>query len=618
VDPTPEQFSAPRIQAMVDAHDEAGLAAADVHHAALPSGAEALYLGRALAAYADQRGRRADAEARYAALLRRASDDQAARAAIYCDLAELAHRWQGIAGMEAHLTAATAAATASDDWSLTARCRRLKALLLCDTGDVKAAYPEVEAVVALYHAHADWPGEAQALCTLSYVLLHMGWFAQAGACTARILVGGDTSVLGKRLHAEALSNHAIAIARTGDAEAALPFAEQAVAIRRAQRDPIGLRNAAGNLAFRLRGLKRLDDAERVLEESLAELEKIGAHEMGDRLLNALAVIQADRGDPTSALGTLERALEAARSIGNHRGEGASCINLGQIHRSLGDQGQSAEWFERGIEAYTRGDLFPEAVGALMNESMLIAKTDPARAAELGARAKALADPHGLIVEKPQTATLKRGVSNLRFFAKALASMVATGAAAALSSTPTDGEEIVLVPVGTVPSEALEAARDVLAETFKYAVRVDGEMPRSAEAFDQSRRQYRAEPLLDALESRVVPGTLRVVGVIDDDIFYGAYTNFVFGVRNPGKRSILIGLRRLTASAPHGSALFRRRVAATLVSQVSRSLGLGACPTPDCATAPSNSLEDTDRKSPTLCPRCAATIAPSLRHSAAAG
>ncbi len=121
MDPTPEQFSAPRIQAMVDAHDEAGLAAADVHHAALPSGAEALYLGRALAAYADQRGRRADAEARYAALLRRASDDQAARAAIYCDLAELAHRWQGIAGMEAHLTAATAAAAAVDDWSLTAR-----------------------------------------------------------------------------------------------------------------------------------------------------------------------------------------------------------------------------------------------------------------------------------------------------------------------------------------------------------------------------------------------------------------------------------------------------------------------------------------------------------------
>lgn len=71
-------------------------------------------------------------------------------------------------------------------------------------------------------------------------------------------------------------------------------------------------------------------------------------------------------------------------------------------------------------------------------------------------------------------------------------------------------------------------------------------------------------------------------------------------------------------AAGGSALFRRRVAATVVSQVSRSLGLGACPTPDCATAPSNSLEDTDRKSPTLCPRCAATIAPSLRHSAAAG
>jgi|GEM_PF-1390144 len=184
--------------------------------------------------------------------------------------------------------------------------------------------------------------------------------------------------------------------------------------------------------------------------------------------------------------------------------------------------------------------------------------------------------------------------------------------------PTDGYVTLLVPIGAIPVTASLAAAEALKATFIHEVALGGPMDPPPETYRADRQQYRAVPLLTALQQYARPGIFRVIGLIDADIYLPG-TNFVFGTQFPGSRAILLGLRRLHGPQPlnepgGGSQELRRRVAATVVSQVSASLGLGPCRNAGCARAPSNSLADTDRKTAQLCPSCAAQIAAWLKPS----
>jgi predicted Zn-dependent protease len=184
--------------------------------------------------------------------------------------------------------------------------------------------------------------------------------------------------------------------------------------------------------------------------------------------------------------------------------------------------------------------------------------------------------------------------------------------------PTDGDLTVIVPFGVVPPEVLSAALDALESTFIHPVEVRYPIAPPPTAYNAQRAQYRASELLDALDEYASPGVFRVIGLINEDI-YQAGTNFVFGTHWPNSRLIVVGAARFFNPEEQSGEpileVIERRVASTVISQVAGSLGLGRCAISGCARNPSNSLQDTDQKSPWLCPRCAAQIAEWLKPSA---
>ena len=353
--PSGQRFTtAPTLQvvaAMCRTHDADGLAAIEAYLASRPINSTTLPLARMLADYADQRGWRDRAAARYHELLR-GTNDSAAVATLHYDLAEHAHRWTDLAAMTEHLDAAEQAAF--EDWTLTARGLRLRALLHCDRHQPTLGYDKARQAVALAAEHDDWPAEAIALVILSYAHIHLGQFTEAAACTERV-VRADPATTGDKWYAIAVSDHGYALRRVEGNTAALPWYERALALQSERRDPIELRAASANVAEVYRPLGRLDDAEAVVRHGIAVLEAIDAPQQAGILFNNLGNVQANRGDHAAAIASYEQALRYARQLKKFDHQITSCANLGESCFALGDLPAAiAWWLTSGVLAYRMG------------------------------------------------------------------------------------------------------------------------------------------------------------------------------------------------------------------------------------------------------------------------
>lgn len=122
------------------------------------------------------------------------------------------------------------------------------------------------------------------------------------------------------------------------------------------------------------------------------------------------------------------------------------------------------------------------------------------------------------------------------------------------------------------------------------------------AYNRRRGQYRAEALLTL--ARHAPGTQRVLGITDADLYVEGL-NFVFGLAESPGRAALISTARLHAAG--NEALYRSRVLKEAMHELGHTLGLGHCDDPRCVMHFSNTLADTDRKGSRLCRSCRARL-----------
>lgn len=154
----------------------------------------------------------------------------------------------------------------------------------------------------------------------------------------------------------------------------------------------------------------------------------------------------------------------------------------------------------------------------------------------------------------------------------------------------------LLPIKGVPeAEVRNLAADLAALGLEAAVLPPAAAPRSA--CDPHRSQCRADDFLVLAGRR--PGRY-VLAVTDYDLYAGDL-NFVFGMaQNPGKAAV-ISLHRLRWGADE--AAFRARAVKEAIHELGHALGLGHCRTPTCVMRFSDSLADTDRKGPMMCPAC---------------
>jgi len=167
-------------------------------------------------------------------------------------------------------------------------------------------------------------------------------------------------------------------------------------------------------------------------------------------------------------------------------------------------------------------------------------------------------------------------------------------------------EIFLVPVGSVPAEALRWLSGELPSAFECTCKVGpiSSLPRFA--WDARRQQYDAERILAKVggsEAGVI------LAVADVDLFVSGL-NFVFGLAQPRTRKAIISLSRLRQSfygARDDDELFRSRILKEAVHELGHVFGLNHCHDRDCVMAFSNRLADTDYKSEGFCKECEAEL-----------
>jgi tetratricopeptide (TPR) repeat protein len=307
---TGKKYSSENLDQIFDRHVAAELAELEKHIATLEWGPEALRLGRALAAYEDQRGWRDKSRGRITALLKRSGwpdglsgqfqalrecslVEKAIQAGLMLDLVEHAFRWSD--SMLPHLGNSQRLVKELGDWELSARQFRLNALHAVKLGSVPTAEIAINKSLELYKNHADWPGQALALNTLAYIIVHSKRYEEAAELTGEIL--GDPRPISAKLRADVFFNHGYALRRLpghGDEEA-LPFYLEGHEIQRQRRDPLEFGRACANLGALYCALQRYPESQAVYLAGLREM--AGAHilDQAGTLFNNLMVLQSEWG-----------------------------------------------------------------------------------------------------------------------------------------------------------------------------------------------------------------------------------------------------------------------------------------------------------------------------------
>ncbi|RFA92381.1 archaemetzincin family Zn-dependent metalloprotease [Pyrobaculum aerophilum] len=116
--------------------------------------------------------------------------------------------------------------------------------------------------------------------------------------------------------------------------------------------------------------------------------------------------------------------------------------------------------------------------------------------------------------------------------------------------------------------------------------------------DLARGQCRADKVVEALSNGVKSPT---VYVLDCDGYYPGL-NFVFGLAVPVLKTAVVFTARLVGPR------FEERLVKEITHEAGHLYGLAHCANPSCVMYFSNSLLDTDRKSPYFCPKCREKLA----------
>ncbi|MFQ5711964.1 MAG: archaemetzincin family Zn-dependent metalloprotease [Candidatus Geothermarchaeales archaeon] len=168
--------------------------------------------------------------------------------------------------------------------------------------------------------------------------------------------------------------------------------------------------------------------------------------------------------------------------------------------------------------------------------------------------------------------------------------------------------ILLQPIGEVPSRILEHLKHNLGIAFDPAecTIAERQLPIPEASYNPKRGQYLSSNILRelAISSTDLPFN-RVLGILDADA-YVPDLNFVFGeAQCPGKAA-LIALHRLRPEFYGEEAnedLFFNRVLKEAIHELGHTLGFGHCGDRFCIMWFSNSIYETDRKTPRFCEKC---------------
>jgi archaemetzincin len=165
--------------------------------------------------------------------------------------------------------------------------------------------------------------------------------------------------------------------------------------------------------------------------------------------------------------------------------------------------------------------------------------------------------------------------------------------------------VALQPLGPVPATELKFLEEVVAALLgaRSIVLPALEMPPAC--WDASRRQFDADRLLDLLFARLPDAAMRVMGVLDSDMFAAGRT-FVFGYAHLRDGVGVYSLARLREDW-YGRAAdepkLRDRTWRAVAHELGHTFGNPHCEAAECVMRAVSHIESLDALSPSFCESC---------------
>jgi archaemetzincin len=165
----------------------------------------------------------------------------------------------------------------------------------------------------------------------------------------------------------------------------------------------------------------------------------------------------------------------------------------------------------------------------------------------------------------------------------------------------------LLAIGEVAGATLQALRTGIAQSYRAPCDVLPGRLDPAFAHHAERQQHHSTEILARLADFVTPGTWRLLGVADVDLYIPILT-FVFGEAQLDGACAVVSMRRLRQEfygLPSDPKLADARLLKEAVHELGHTLGLTHCDDYRCAMAASHAVEWIDLKGKDLCPACRA-------------
>ena len=160
----------------------------------------------------------------------------------------------------------------------------------------------------------------------------------------------------------------------------------------------------------------------------------------------------------------------------------------------------------------------------------------------------------------------------------------------------------IIPFGQLDETLLKNLTKILDEIFKIRFYVKEPLEIPKDAFNPKRGQFDPNKIFKILKR--YEGK-KVLGIIDEDL-YAQGLNFIFGQAEAFGRCALISITRLRQEfygLPKDNMIFFNRIMKEAIHELGHTYGLKHCSNKDCVMFFSNSIIDTDKKSPFFCKVC---------------